>query len=839
MRWGLAIRRAAAVALLSALFVSGFWSEVSQRLVRATGPASQGHAVAAEVQRWSDRTTWGGRVPGVGAQVHIPKGMTVLLDVSPPWLGSLQIDGALVFDNRDLELRTESIMVYGRLQVGSADRPFRHRAVITLTGSAGARAPGHTGSKVLAVMGGVLDLHGEPRGLSWTRLARTARAGATQLLLERPVDWGPGDRIVIASTDFDPMQAEEATVKTVKGNAVTLDRPLDYMHWGDMQTFDGVRVDERAEVGLLTRNVVVQGDGASTKTGIGGHVMIMSGSVARITWAEFHRMGQKKVLGRYPVHFHMAGGMSGSYVKHSSIHHSFNRCLTIHGTHKVVAQSNVAYDTIGHCYFLEDGVETQNVLEGNLGLVTRAAEEGQALLPSDMTPATFWITHPDNIFRGNVAAGSEGQGFWFALPKHPTGLSKSERNDRAVWPRRTPLGEFSGNVAHSNADTGLFIDGQDGGDEAVVFLPRRNPIPPASEDQPDSPPVPAEFADFTAYKNRQRGIWLSGEHLRVKGATLADNAIGATFLSVDTFIRDSLIVGETANKGALSQGEAAGLDGRTLPNPADPAFPIRGFEFFWEHVGPQRVTFVNFMPNKQRQAAGLGFILDSPYGINVRNFAESARFVNANAVYLVTPNPKADGDKSAVFVDKDGSVTGAAGRLVVANNPFMIAPDCALRRPWNAYVCHNVAYGRLSITTSFEKPTPIGPVIVRRDDTGAQNSLVGFEGDGPASFFQTSVIFGKTYTVHWKRGVTPPQLLLSLEFVGRGQWVRLALPYRATNLVIYRNGDEEHPLERAGSLAELSVSQGDRYFADGQFLYVKLIAPGMDEDSVSLDIRRP
>jgi len=39
----------------------------------------------------------------------------------------------------------------------------------------------------------------------------------------------------------------------------------------------------------------------------------------------------------------------------------------------------VGYDTLGHCFFLEDGNEMDNVLVHNLGLVTRYG----TLLPSD------------------------------------------------------------------------------------------------------------------------------------------------------------------------------------------------------------------------------------------------------------------------------------------------------------------------------------------------------------------------------------------------------------------------------------------------------------------------
>ncbi len=54
-----------------------------------------------------------------------------------------------------------------------------------------------------------------------------------------------GEEIVLASTDFDPRQAERRTISAIRGNTITLDKKLDYMHFGKI-TFD---VDERGEVG--------------------------------------------------------------------------------------------------------------------------------------------------------------------------------------------------------------------------------------------------------------------------------------------------------------------------------------------------------------------------------------------------------------------------------------------------------------------------------------------------------------------------------------------------------------------------------------------------------------
>ena len=71
-------------------------------------------------------------------------------------------------------------------------------------------------------------------------------------------------------------------------------------------------------------------------------------------------------------------------------------------------EENVAFDTYGHCFLLEDGAERGNTFLNNLGARTRKQEI--SIGSSDNIPATLWITNPNNHFIGNVAAGSASNG---------------------------------------------------------------------------------------------------------------------------------------------------------------------------------------------------------------------------------------------------------------------------------------------------------------------------------------------------------------------------------------------------------------------------------------------
>src|SRR5881396_3868979 len=97
--------------------------------------AQQKASSTASMKRWSDAATWPDKkVPGKDAAVTIDRDMNVVLDVTPPALRGLTINGKLSFaDDKDLELSTEWIMVHGELEIGTEAKPHTHQATITLT----------------------------------------------------------------------------------------------------------------------------------------------------------------------------------------------------------------------------------------------------------------------------------------------------------------------------------------------------------------------------------------------------------------------------------------------------------------------------------------------------------------------------------------------------------------------------------------------------------------------------------------------------------------------------------------------------------------------------------
>src|SRR5207249_492885 len=218
----------------------------------------------------------------------------------------------------------------------------------------------------IMMMGGTLNLHGN-RTNSWTMLSKTAEAGRNSIEVLNAAGWRVGDVIVLASTDFAPRQAERRTITAISGNNITLDKKLDYMHFGKI-TFD---VDERGEVGMLTRNIKIQASVDAEQSFQGGHIMAMAPSKMFVEGVELNRMGQNMNLARYPIHWHLIGDAKGQYIRNTAIHDTYNRCVTVHGTNFLRVENNVTYNTVGHCFFLEDGAEHGNEFVHNLGIMTK------------------------------------------------------------------------------------------------------------------------------------------------------------------------------------------------------------------------------------------------------------------------------------------------------------------------------------------------------------------------------------------------------------------------------------------------------------------------------------
>ncbi|XP_029369318.1 PKHD1 like 1, tandem duplicate 1 isoform X2 [Echeneis naucrates] len=675
---------------------------------------------------WSSRFTWGGlSPPEKGSFAVITKGQTILLDVSTPVLKMLLIQGGtLVFDEADIELQAENILITdgGRLQIGQEGAPFQHKAIITLHGNLRSPELPVYGTKTLAVREGVLDLHGIPVPVPWTHLAQTATSGSTTLKLMKAVTWRAGDEIVIASTGHRHSQRENEVRRiasvSADGKTLTLTEPLGYEHLGVSVTLpDGTVFQGRAEVGLLTRNIVVRGsqhqewsdeieacpDGFNTgefatqtcfqgrfgeevgSDQFGGCIMFHAPrpnenlAIGRLEYVEVFHAGQAFRLGRYPIHWHLMGDIDyKSYVRGCAIHQTYNRAVTIHNTHRLLVEHNVIYDIMGGAFFIEDGIETENILQYNLAVFVK---QSTSLLNDDVTPAAYWVTNPNNIIRHNAAAGGTHFGFWYRMHEHPDGPSY----DPKICQKRVPLGEFYNNTVHSQGWFGIWI--------FADFFPMKD------GGCRSNTPEPAVFHGLTTWNCEKGAEWVNVGAIQFNNFLMVNNekagieakrifqwAVSGFGEDGGATVSNSTIVGHVDELG-LGSNYCTGV-GVIAP--------------FDDGMSVLNTKFLNF---DRSSCAAIGVTTIDGTCVD-RCGGWAVRF--SGIQYMNSPNKaKFKWEHEVQLVDADGSLTGQINHKVVPMSDLLDPAHCSQSAEWSlgfpGAVCdHTVDFHRLS----FNNPSP-------------------------------------------------------------------------------------------------------------------------------------
>jgi hypothetical protein len=355
------------------------------------------------------------------------------------------------------------------LEVGTPERPIEagRTALIRLMHFA---ELDKDSCPAIVCCGGRMDFHGAPLSRTWVKLGEPAKAGSTDVRLAEAVSgWRPGDRVILTATTRqnkqrktfrasvrDSTQTEERTIRSIDGNRLVLDKPLAFDHH--------CHGDYRGEVANLSRNVIIESADPQVAR---GHTMYHRNSAGAISYAEFRHLGKPGVLGRYSLHFHLAGDtMRGGFVIGASIWDSGNRWLTIHGTNYLVVRDCVGYRSVGHGFFLEDGTEVYNVLDRNLAVQAVAGKPlPKQVVPFDRNDGSgFWWANCHNSFTRNVAAECDEYGYFFQAAKtrdfDPVLLvQQPDGVRRRVDIRTLPFIRFEDNEAHCQRRHALNLGG--------------------------------------------------------------------------------------------------------------------------------------------------------------------------------------------------------------------------------------------------------------------------------------------------------------------------------------------------------------------------------------------
>ncbi len=658
--------------------------------------AHAAEVVAAATGNWSSPATWvGGVLPGVEDDVKIPTGITVTLNANVE-CGGILVEGKLAVERANRTLLCDYIFVQTAgavFEVGTSASRFLQNFTLTLKGLSTEPAP-MMGAKVLgAHNGGTLEIHGRDR-IEWTHLGVNAAAGATSLTLVEPVDWVVGDSILVTSSRANWNEAETRTITAVSTDqrTVSFSTPLAYLHNGSTLTktrsTDGKTwtANLRAEVGLLSRNVKIEGDAVSETAGLGGHIMVMDGGPtcclsagkAYIEGVELFRMGQKSAIGRYPMHWHMvADGGVGQYFRDNVVLRSFNRAITIHGTESTLVENNFCYDHLGHGIFLEDGSERFNIIRKNVVALSKKPLPGEQLLETEnlfdgfqnSSPSSYWITNPNNTFTDNVAAGTEGTGFWFAFPQKPLNASLTHPRFAGLEPFKQPLGAFDRNTAHScklafdindqvSATDTLLLNGE-WANNGPFYL---NDCTWYSNETAIYAGIGGERSNVVYYNNvfadNIFSLFLATYHLCEQSLMIADS--GLNLRPADT-IRTLYVIYD--GPGRMKNNHLVGYD---APNAN-----------FLQNAGAAKKRVNHYFE---------GLTFDPP---------KPVRSVMPNLNFIPPPNIDANGQAhprvwGMVIVDVDGSISGVPNSSIISNHPFMLTGGETRPSEWtNTYRSDN------------------------------------------------------------------------------------------------------------------------------------------------------
>ncbi|WP_375205649.1 Ig-like domain-containing protein [Hyphococcus sp.] len=462
-------------------------------------PVSEATHVAVNNGSWFDPNTWAsGEVPGDGAKVVIPEGVTVDYDgESPVSLFTVRVDGELDFaTDRDTFMEVDTFVVSpsGKLTIGTVDNPVAANVETVIQFADNGPIDVSWDPQLLSrglLTHGDVQIHGAEKE-TFLKVAADPMAGDTSLTLEgTPEGWQVGDKLVLTGTHLteavyaEPTEPrhgqqtedEELIITRIEGNTIYFDKPLEYDH-------EGARADLKAYVANYTRNIRFETENAdSVPIHQRGHTMFMQSDRIDVRYAEFYELGRtdkserafdvesldnvesdSNIKTRYSMHLHRAGVddidnpamVIGNSVWGSPgwgyVHHDSNAVMT----------DNAAYDVYGAAFVAETGNEigrwSHNIAIKSIGNGGGAKwHEDVAAFDLGRSGAGFWFQGRLVEAVDNVAAGVPG-GHGFVYMSRDAGGPIDVTNDTAHmsealrYTDETPIhipaiSSFSGNEA--------------------------------------------------------------------------------------------------------------------------------------------------------------------------------------------------------------------------------------------------------------------------------------------------------------------------------------------------------------------------------------------------------
>ena len=301
---------------------------------------------------------------------------------------------------------------FGRLLIGTEDAPIDcHRTVkIKMTAHDASSREGWgamsdsvpVGNKTIASMGG-LSMVGCGSATNYMRIKNTAAAGSNSITVDAvPADWTVGMKVAVSPSGPVELEYEMMEIASTTATTITFTSAFQFDHEGYEDTaIAGLVYSNAAEVGILTRNIKIDGSLDGDEDKYGGRVIVLSApnkkiyrqGHATISNVEFSGMAQygmtdlsdpRFALAFYgiadakngkaaEVNIHEASGneyqpagydIGPSYVKHSSFYNLFGVAIGASKANMIEISNNVVFNCI------DDGIKvgesTDVVIDGNM-----------------------------------------------------------------------------------------------------------------------------------------------------------------------------------------------------------------------------------------------------------------------------------------------------------------------------------------------------------------------------------------------------------------------------------------------------------------------------------------
>ena len=413
-------------------------------------------------EKWSDENTWDKMIPQKFSSVLIPQKKNILYDLSSFEMKLLIIEGNFFFASMDIEIKVEKLIIRGgSLFAGTSENPFTNQLKITMkeiinentliNNELEDNVTRQYSAKTFVLFKGNLQLHGIPR-IRWTELSKTAYKNDLSVELIKSVDWKVGDQILIGKSGQND-NYESNKIRLIADKIILFEQALLYDHI--CYVYEDVSLCP--EIGILTSNIVFQGEPTQINSLKAGGILIIDGfggvyeNQECIENVRFLNVGQAYNLGAFPIFYRDVRTMFKSYFRSNAIENGFNRAIALQSSSNILISDNFIYKIYGNAISTMQGSEIYNKIYNNL--IMKIGYSYYKIDYRDYDVAGIMLLNPENYLIGNHVSDSQDNGISFVFESSPKNFYST-----SICPVGSRLLAFEDNYIHGIDNVGFNVD---------------------------------------------------------------------------------------------------------------------------------------------------------------------------------------------------------------------------------------------------------------------------------------------------------------------------------------------------------------------------------------------